>query len=264
VAATSPDEEIHQALLSELESLFEQQEQEKLYPYLGHLLSLELEPQARVQVEQLDPQSLQARYLTSLRKFLMALSGRRPLALILEDVHWADPSSTELLIKLLPLAFEAPILFCIVTRPERDAPGWKLLQAARETMGSGLLELNLGALTEEDSRKLVANLLEIEALPESIRELILEKSEGNPFFVEEVIRMLLEQGALTEREGRWQAGEDLHTIRIPDNLQSLLLARIDRLPEDARHLLRVASVIGRQFSVQILEQIFQQEAGDQS
>jgi adenylate cyclase len=94
-------------------------------------------------------------------------------------------------------------------------------------------------------------------LPTSIRALILKKAEGNPLFVEEVIRMLIDHGALELQDGKWVAKGKIEASEIPDNLQSLLLARIDRLPEDAKRTLRVASVIGRQFAVKVLEKVLE-------
>jgi predicted ATPase len=105
----------------------------------------------------------------------------------------------------------------------------------------------------------VANLLEIEALPEKLRKIILKKAEGNPFFVEEVIRMLIDRGAIVRREGGWVANAKVESIDIPDNLQGLLLARIDRLPEEVKRTLRVAAVIGRQFPLTVLRRVLEQE-----
>jgi predicted ATPase len=150
-----------------------------------------------------------------------------------------------------------PVLLCLVTRPERDAPSWRLVTAVREAMGGSLTEINLGALSDEDSRQLVANLLEIEALSEETRALILKKAEGNPFFVEEVIRMLIDRGAIVRQEAGWMVGAEIDTVEIPDNLEGLLMARIDRLPDEAKHILRVAAVIGRQFPLRVLEYVLE-------
>lgn len=230
----------------------------EVFPYLGHMLLMQLEGEALERVRLLEGQAVQAQYLAAMRQLLRAMAQRRPLILILDDIHWADPSSTDLLIKLLPLTAEAPLLFCFVTRPDRDTHGWRLVAAAREHAGASLTELNLNPLTDDDSRQLVSNLLEIEALPGNIRGIILKKAEGNPFFVEEVIRMLIDRGAIYKQGDNWAAAKEIGTIEIPDNLQGLLLARIDRLPEDVKRTLRVASVIaviGRQFSVRVLEQV---------
>jgi class 3 adenylate cyclase len=232
----------------------------EVFRYLGNLLSLPLDAEAEARIKMLEPQALQNQYLASLRQLLRALAQRQPLVLVLDDIHWADPSSTDLLTKLLTLTSEAPILLCLVTRPDRDSHGWKLVAAAREKLGAGLTEINLNPLTEADSQQLVSNLLEIESLPDNIRSLILKKAEGNPFFVEEVIRMLIDRGAIYKQGNTWAAGKEIGSIDIPDNLQGLLLARIDRLPEDVKRTLRVASVIaviGRQFSVRVLEQVLE-------
>jgi predicted ATPase len=101
----------------------------------------------------------------------------------------------------------------------------------------------------------VANILRIEALPVRARNTILKKAEGNPFFVEEVIRMLIDQGAIVQKNGDWVAVKEIESVEIPDNLQGLLLARIDRLPHNAKHTLRVAAVIGRQFPRKVLARV---------
>src|SRR5262249_22485993 len=142
-----------------------------------------------------------------------------------------------------------------------EAPGWKLVAAARASTGAGLTEITLSPLSDADSRQLVANLLEIEALPDQVRKIILQKAEGNPFFVEEVIRMLIDRGSIIKQDDHWAVGKDIDTVEIPDNLQGLLLARIDRLPDEVKRTLRVASVIGRQFSVKVLEQVLGRESG---
>ena len=229
----------------------------EVYPYLGHLLLLKLEGEALERVRPLDPQALQTQYLAALRKLMQALTRHRPLVVVLEDLHWADPSSTELLLRLLPMVSAVPMLLCMVTRAERDTPGWKLVTEARESMGGSLTEITLGALSENDSRQLVSNLLEIEALPKETRSLILKKAEGNPFFVEEIIRMLIDRGAILRREGGWTAGVEIDSVEIPDNLEGLLMARIDRLPDEAKHILRVAAVIGRQFPLRVLEYVLE-------
>jgi len=257
VSATSSQTEVSQALQRTVEGRSDLSYLDT-YPYLAHLLSLPLEGPAMEKVQQLDPQALQTQYLSAFRNLLRSMSREHPIVMVLEDIHWADPSSTDLLVKLLSESLSSPILIACITRPERDAPGWKLVTASREIMGSSLVEITLAPLSETASRQLVANLLEIEALPHPIRDSILLKAEGNPFFVEEVIRMLIDRGAIIRQNGQWTAVKEIDTVEIPDNLHSLLLARIDRLPEEVKHTLRVASVIGRQFSVNLLEQVLKQ------
>ncbi|HKY50900.1 MAG TPA: adenylate/guanylate cyclase domain-containing protein [Candidatus Limnocylindria bacterium] len=224
------------------------------YAYLAHLAGLPLAPDLAARITAIDLEVLK-RYVSAIHVVVRAMASRTPLVLVYEDVHWADASSVDLILQLLPLVNELP-LFCLVTaRPERTTQGWRLVTAAREGFGDALVELPLAPLSADDSRRLVGNLLDIESLPDAVRDLILAKAEGNPFFVEEVIRMLIERGGIAEREGRWVATGDVGAVEIPDTLQGLLLARIDRLPKSARQAIRTASVIGRQFPVRVLDRV---------
>jgi class 3 adenylate cyclase len=225
-------------------------------PYLQHLLALPLDKEAAERV-QFDPETLQGRYVASLHRVVRALAAHAPVVLVLEDIHWADPASVDLVLGLLPLVTQQPVLVLAAGRGETDAPGWKIVTQTRSVFGDALTELRLQPLTDNDSRTLVANLLEIESLPESVRNAILQRSEGNPFFVEEVIRMLIEKGAIVQHDERWVANETINAIEIPETLHGLLLARIDQLPELAKRSLRVASVIGRQFPVRVLESVLE-------
>jgi len=258
VSEAEEDAATREALIHLIDDLFlsgDDAQPDDVYLFLVHLLSLKLDEDERGRLSLVDPQSLQTHYVNALRATIDRLTARRPLVLVLEDMHWADPASVEVLIRLLPMARTHRLLFCLVIRPERDVPGWKLVQKAREILGGGLTEISLGSLNESNSRQLVANLLEIEALEEDMRGLILRRSEGNPFFVEEIVRMLIEQRAIVPTGSGWVATAPINEVDIPENLQGLLMARIDRLPEDDRHTLRVASVVGRQFPVKVLDMV---------
>ena len=223
-------------------------------PFLAHLLTLPLHPDEADRAL-LDPEVMQGRYVASIHRLLRAMSGRGPVVLVCEDLHWADPASVALMSQLLPLVAQHPIFFVAALRADTDSAGWRLVSAARELFGDALAELRLEPLSEADSRDLVANLLEIESLPVAVRESILARAEGNPFFVEEVIRMLIERGVITRHADQWVATAEVGSIDIPETLHGLLLARIDQLPDAAKRSLRVASVIGRQFPVRVLERV---------
>jgi predicted ATPase len=136
-------------------------------------------------------------YLDAVAALVSATAARHsPLVLVAEDIHWADPSSSKQLEGLLPICHDAPVLFILTSRPDRTVPGWGVVQAARGFLGDALTEITLEPLDDSASRMLVSNLLEIEALPEGLRAKVLDKAEGNPFFVEEVVRMLIERGVI--------------------------------------------------------------------
>lgn len=260
VPSTLPDQEMRGELRHRLRGLFgDKPELEgEVYPYLAHLLSLPLEPEEAARVKYLEPAVLQTQYVNAVRRAFHSLAQQSPVIIVCEDLHWADPPSVELLSRLLPLVTELPLLLCLVSRPDRSSPGWRLVSEARELPGVGATELYLAALSEADSRRLVANLMMTE-LPVSVRDLILSKAEGNPFFVEEVIGMLIDRGVLVRHGGEWLATKEIHEIEIPETLQAVLMARVDQLPEEARRTLQVASVIGREFSLPLLAKVMERQ-----
>jgi len=231
------------------------------YASLAHLLSLPLEPELAERFLPLSPDALRVRYREATELTMRALASSGPWVVVIEDAHWADASSVEVVSRLLPLAHELPILLVLTARPERAAVGWHLVEAARETFGDALAELAISPLGPAESRHLVGNLLEIESLPERLRGSILERSEGNPFFVEELIRMLIERGWVVRKGDHWVASGSIREAEVPDTLRGLLLARIDRLPDEARRVLRMASVIGRDVPVRLLEVVTGDDVG---
>ncbi len=229
-----------------------------VYTPLAHLLSLHLEPASRARIEHLDPHARQGHYVTALRQLLMAAGRRQPLVLICDDIHWADPSSIDLLSRLLPTVNDSPTLLLMTTRPDRETDGWRMVTAARDRFGEALTEITLAPLSLADSQRLVANLLEIESLPAWLRQLILQKAEGNPFFVEEVVRMLIDRGVIVQQNERWVGTREIAPLDLPDTLRALLRARIDRLPPEAADALKVAAVIGREFPVRLLREMMKE------
>ena len=232
-------------------------EWEESFAYLGHLLSIDLSPDMRSRLSLLDFETIK-RYVASLVSVLRAVSARGPVVIFCDDAHWADRASVDTLLQVLPSVRYLPVFLVIGSRVERAAYGWKLVAESRDMFGDSFTEIRLEPLSLDNGRMLVANLLQIESLPASTRELVLAKAEGNPFFVEEVIRMLIDRGAIVHEGDRWVANESAATIDIPDTIHGLLLARIDRLPQESRRTLRVASVIGRQFGVTILERLLEE------
>jgi len=256
--AGSSEEETRAALKHTVEALLGAEAPE-VHPFLGHLLGVKLEDLLAVRVKYLDGPALQARYISAYKRLLEAAAQQGPVVIVCEDVHWADASSIELGLRVLPSVAQGPLVVVFVSRPDPDSAGWKLIAQSKDIPGVGALELHLSPLSENDSRALVNNLLEIEALPESLRQLILAKAEGNPFFVEEVIRMLIDRGGLTRQNGQWMVTREINAIEIPDTLQGVLTARIDRLPEEAKRTLQIAAVIGRKFQVRVLEKVLEQQ-----
>jgi class 3 adenylate cyclase/tetratricopeptide (TPR) repeat protein len=183
--------------------------------------------------------------------------------LVFDDMHWCDRASAELLRQLLPLTGESALVLLFAMRAERNAPAWQIKTTADEEYNHRYTELALRPLSDADGSELVDRLLAKPALPEILRASILEKSGGNPFFIEEVVRTLIDNGVLAPEEQVvngvaqrvWRATRASADFAIPDNLQSLLAARMDRLEESTRGTLQLASVIGRSFYHRVLQAV---------
>jgi tetratricopeptide (TPR) repeat protein len=140
-------------------------------------------------------------------------------------------------------------------RPDKRAASWQFIEQVRQKLGDYYTEIALDPLSNENSRELLGNLLHIEDLPDSVRTLILEKAEGNPFFVEEVIRSLIDSKHIVREGEHWRATHDITNAAIPDTLAGVLGARIDRLPADTKRVTQAASVVGRIFAYQVLKRM---------
>jgi tetratricopeptide (TPR) repeat protein len=150
------------------------------------------------------------------------------------------------------LVEDLPLLIACLLRPDKDAPSWSAIEKARSQLGAHYTEILLEPLDAEDSKELLGNLLYIEDLPESVRILILNKAEGNPFFVEEVIRTLIDSEYIVQENSHWRATREIVNVTIPDTLTGVLSARIDRLPENTKHVAQTAAVLGRIFAQRAL------------
>ncbi len=189
--------------------------------------------------------------------------SRQPTVLVFDDIHWSDPASIELLLHLFPLTAEIPLVLVCAFRPERSGPVWRIKTTADEEFHHLYTEITMRPLSDKQVNELIDGLLINTDIPQSLRARILESAGGNPFFVEEVVRSLIDSQALVaeeiEQDGQkilyWRAKGNGQQIDIPDSLQSLLSARIDRLEEETRQILQTAAVIGRSFYRRVLEAI---------
>ena len=221
--------------------------------YLASLLSIEVSGDDADLLKYLELPVLRERTFTAVATYLAGLAAGQPTVLVLEDLHWTDPTSIELTQALLPLTDLAPLLLLLQFRPRRSEPSWQVHEAAARDYAHRYTAIDLQPLDGKASAQLVANLLKVEGLTESVRGLILDKAEGNPFFVEEVIRSLLDEGIIVSEDDRYVAAADIDTFAVPDTLAAVLATRLDALPPEARKIVQAAAVIGREFSFEMLE-----------
>ncbi len=241
-------------ITSRLESSFPGRGEE-MAPFIATLLGLDLENEAAERVKYLEPPQLRGTIFAHVSGLIEGLLASQPVVLYLDDLHWADPTSLELLESLLPLTDRAPLMILTAFRPHRQEPSWGFHEKAERDYYHRYRMISLNPLDQGQSRELVANLLHVEDLPEKVRAKILEKSEGNPFFVEEVIRSLLDGGQVVRVNGHWQATKEIDKIDLPDTLIGVITARLDRLDDSSKYVLQAAAVLGREFSTEILADI---------
>ena len=224
-------------------------EAEDLLPPLGTLAGFTGRVAHDESVRYVDATAMKPRLFAAARQYVLRLTAELPTALVFEDWHWADTSSSELLAHVIPLVESAPLLVAVASRDEPDSPAARLLDIVRRDHPQRLVEVPLEPLGEEDTAHMVASLFGTNQLGPDLRALVFGKTDGNPLFIEELVGMLIDVGAVEwdEHERRWRATKQLSEVAIPDTLRGLIRARIDRLDDDAREVLRVASVIGRSF-----------------
>src|SRR4029077_7601554 len=227
------------------------------YPFLARLLELPMDAAMEERVKFLSSEALRSGILEALGGYVRSRARQAPLVLVWEDLHWCDPSSLEVLEILVPLSKEVPLLLLCAARLE-DNRLFEVLQGNDDRCMRHIIRLS--PLTRDESGSLIQKLLKIEKFPAGRRELILNRAEGNPFFVEELLRSLIDAGAIVVEGGRAATTREIDAVEIPETLQGVLAARIDRLPPDNKQTLQRASVIGRIFQTRVLAYICEQRA----
>ncbi|HLF88698.1 MAG TPA: adenylate/guanylate cyclase domain-containing protein [Anaerolineales bacterium] len=228
----------------------------EIYPYLATFLSLPLEEPYAGQIKHLDAEGWRNQFFMAMRNLLEIMSQREPVVVVFTEVHWAEEASLELLKFCLPLCLQERIVFVIVFRPERTSPAWNFKHFVETEFFHRLTTLELLPLTEAQSDELIQRMIGAEVLSEEARAQILEKSDGNPYYLTELLHSLIDRGVLMQDEsGQWHTIDEEISLHLPDTLKSLLLARIDDLSSEEKRVLQIAAVVGPIFWSNILESL---------
>jgi class 3 adenylate cyclase/predicted negative regulator of RcsB-dependent stress response len=255
IRAEIPEEDVRELLKNKLANLLGARKTEVL-PLFEHLLSLSPSDEAAaLRLQYLEAGQLRQQVFLAVRELLIAEANKKPLLLILEDLHWADQSSLDLILIILESLHLAPLMVIAVSRPIQHKTLKKITEWAQQSLEEQFLQLSITSLSEEQSEQLLSQLLSIENLPRPFRNYILSRASGVPFFLEEILRMLIDKGMIFGEIGSWSvaAEADIDSAGVPDTLEELILARFDRLHEWQRRVLQVASVIGREFTMSVLQ-----------
>jgi class 3 adenylate cyclase len=190
---------------------------------------------------------------------LDAGTAHRPAVIVLDDLHWSDAASAEIVMSLFARTERAPLLLICAARPDRSGPAWRVKHLAETEYPHRYSETHIRALDSDESRALVTSLLAVPDVPSEVIAAIGHRTDGNPFFLEEIVRELVETGVLAEKGDDWALVSN-STDRLPATLQQLLQVRFDRLSADDRAVLEAAAVIGRSFTIDLVTRVVGREA----
>jgi len=216
----------------------------ELIPYLAGLYSIKYP-----ETEKVSPDFWKTKLHEAIKYILASLASKTSTIICFEDLHWADPSSIELLRNIIT-DFNFPIMFIFIYRPP-----FNLLFSYQLNTIKSYYEIGLQDLSPSDSQSMIESLLNTDAVPVQLKKFIREKSEGNPFYLEEMINSILETGILIIEDNKWKTTKPLSEANIPSNIQGVISARLDRLERTSKTILQEASVIGRTFLYEVLKRI---------
>ncbi len=226
-----------------------------ILPFIAILMGISPPEPYGGRVRGIEGEALEKLIRKSVRDMLVAQCRQQPLIVIIDDLHWADTSSLELLEYLFRLVRQTPLLFINLYRPGYDAKGQCPVPVLDGELAANRIDILLEPLDERMSEALISDMLDLRGFNHAVIAQIVQRAGGNPYFIEEVVRSFIDEGAVVLRDGKFQVTDKFGTMTIPSTINDVLMARIDRLEEDARDLLKTAAVIGRNFFYRILAEV---------
>ncbi len=209
------------------------------------------------QLANLDAQGYQGKLFYTFREWLAALSHLTPLVVYFGSLHWANAGSIDLLREVISLSEDHPILWFLNYRPDRQSPIWHFQQFIETEYPHRTTMLTLNIFSREESKALIEYILKPGRIETDALDIIVDRTEGNPYFIRELVNNLIQDGTLLkdEESNSWRLTSDITTADLPESLHSLFLSRIDKLSQPDRLILQIASVVGFVFWKAVLEEI---------
>jgi len=236
-------EKVKEAVESKIESLVGNKEE--VAPYVGSLYALN-----DTEVDNISPEDFKSRIQDSLQTIISSLAQKTPSVFLLEDLHWTDPSSVELLRRCL-LEIRTPAIVLCVYRPPFS------LFTSHQLQGIAKIyqEIVLQDLSLSEAQDMLESLLNSDTVPYDLKRVVQEKSEGNPFYLEEFINSLIDSKTLIRDNDGWKLTKSFDELDISSTISGVISSRLDRLEKKAKRIIQEASVIGRVFLYEILTRI---------
>lgn len=224
----------------------------EVFPFVATMMGMKLNGTYGARLKGIEVEAMEKLILKNLRELMTKMAGHQPIVFIIEDLQWADMSSIEFFESLFRLAEQQRILFIIVLRPGYRETGERILETIHERYRNIHSKIHLEPLDEKKCEIMIRNLVKIKGLPTDIRAAIMNRAGGNPFFIEEVVRSFIDEGVLEHKNGTFTVNKQMESAAVPESIHDVLMARIDRLDEVTRNLIKEASVIGRYFFYKVL------------
>lgn len=234
--------------------LFPDQHQD-IMPFICRLMSVGLGTKDEHRLRQMTAENLKFHTYRSVHRLFKAIAGYNPLVLVFEDIHWTDQSTLELIIHILSLLKESKIAVILVERSEESANTLRLKQSIQNNYQDIFHEIKLSLLSRVVSRQLCEKMLKVEEIKmPTVIEKIVSRAGGNPFFLEEMIKALIDMDLISfdSKTNTWKVKEE---VQIPETLSAVVLSRLDRMDEGVREIVKHASVVGRSFFYKILQEM---------
>ncbi|HEY9089854.1 MAG TPA: tetratricopeptide repeat protein [Anaerolineaceae bacterium] len=230
-------------------------------PFIQLLLGVQPSGAQGERLNAMEPEQLRRQTFVVFHRIFSLLASNHPLVLILDDLQWIDSISADLLLYLSHLVVSKPILFVCAQRQKEISPFEQVLARTRSMHTDQYIHLAIHPLTIKQCRQLLDEFLASATLPDKFISLIVQQSGGNPYFIEEFVRLLIEKDYLRPVRGKLIANQTLQAddLVIPASLESLIRARVDSLDISSRHLLQIASVIGNRFNSNLLQQVSERD-----
>ncbi|MCL5124197.1 MAG: AAA family ATPase [Deltaproteobacteria bacterium] len=231
------------------------EETTEIFPFVATLMGMKLSGRYAERVMGIEGEALERLIFKNVKELLIKEAQLRPTVIVLEDIHWADASSISLLESLYPLAEKYRIDFINVFRPGYIEKDYGSIAKLRQEHHVPQLLIDIQPLNGEKSETLVDNMLAASNFPHALKHKIIMRAGGNPFFIEEIVRSLIDEGAVVRKDGGFEVTEKIDRVVIPSTIKGVLTTRIDRLDERTRELVKIAAVIGKSFFDRVVKDV---------
>lgn len=222
---------------------------------IGKLLDVDLAERYDVPLSEMSSQEIQTATIKAIGWTFASFAKQQPTIVSIEDLHNADTASIEVIASLINAVRQSPMMLLLMLRPNKNLSSAKLLPLARKVLGDRAVEVNFERFSRPDCEEFIKNILKVDKLPKELLDLIGTRSDGNPLFLQEIVRSLLDEGIIKIENNSVEVVKKLSEVSIPNSITGLIIARFDKLCADERELIIKASVIGPTFSRKLIEQL---------